>query len=188
MTPGPPQPPPIASFRHAAKWYGHVIGLVDATVDIGPGVTGLLGPNGAGKSTFLKLLTGQLQPSQGSVQLLGVDPFAKPSVHAQVGFLPEQDAFYEDMTGRGFVRFLAGLHGVPRANMTQQLVAVHFGQTDIADENVRSVRSDRRQRLLRGHRHQHPGPVALQDPAHELGAVGVIFDDEDADAVQRHFL
>ena len=42
MIPGPPEPSPVASFGHAAKWYGHVIGLVDATVEIGPGVTGNL--------------------------------------------------------------------------------------------------------------------------------------------------
>ena len=93
----------IGSFAGVAKWYGQVIGLVDATVELPPGVTGLLGPNGAGKSTFLKLLTGQLVPSQGEVRLLGVDPFKTPGIHGKVGFCPEPDAFYEDMCGYDFV-------------------------------------------------------------------------------------
>ena len=59
----------IASFQNVAKWYGDVIALVDVSVELGAGVTALLGPNGAGKSTLLKLLTGQLQPSTGTVRI-----------------------------------------------------------------------------------------------------------------------
>ena len=57
---------PIVQAEHLSKWYGQVNGLNDITVTIPPGVTGLLGPNGAGKSTFMKLMTGQLKPSQGT--------------------------------------------------------------------------------------------------------------------------
>ena len=157
-----PGAPPIATFEHAAKWYGHVIGLVDATVEIGPGVTGLLGPNGAGKSTFLKLLTGQLQPSQGTVRLLGVDPFAAPGVHAQVGFLPEQDSFYEDMTGRAFVRFLAGLHGC--AAKADEAIA-RVGLTDAAHRKIRTYSKGMRQRVKLAQAIAHdPKVLVLDEP------------------------
>ena len=63
--------PPVVAVDGVSKWYGQVIGLNDITVRVQPGVTGLLGPNGAGKSTFLKLITGQLKPSQGSLRVLG---------------------------------------------------------------------------------------------------------------------
>jgi ABC-2 type transport system ATP-binding protein len=53
----------IIAADHVSKWYGQVIGLNDVSVSVPPGITGLLGPNGAGKSTFMKLITGQLQPS-----------------------------------------------------------------------------------------------------------------------------
>jgi len=160
--PRPPAPPPIATFEHAAKWYGQVIGLVDATVQIGPGVTGLLGPNGAGKSTFLKLLTGQLQPSQGTVRLLGADPFATTSVHARLGFLPEQDAFYEDMTGRAFVRFLAGLQGcAERADEALQRV----GLTEAAGRKIRTYSKGMRQRVKLAQAIAHdPQVLVLDEP------------------------
>ncbi|HEX4914252.1 MAG TPA: ATP-binding cassette domain-containing protein, partial [Vicinamibacterales bacterium] len=54
-----------------SKWYGQVSGLNNVTVSIPAGITGLLGPNGAGKSTFMKLITGQLKPSKGTVTVLG---------------------------------------------------------------------------------------------------------------------
>ena len=57
----------LVSADHLSKWYGQVIGLNDVSVTVPPGITGLLGPNGAGKSTFMKLVTGQLKPSKGSI-------------------------------------------------------------------------------------------------------------------------
>ena len=61
----------VVAAEHLSKWYGQVIGLNDVTLSVPPGITGLLGPNGAGKSTFMKILTGQLKPSQGTITVLG---------------------------------------------------------------------------------------------------------------------
>ncbi len=98
-----------------SKWYGHVLGVGDVTLEIAPGVTGLLGPNGAGKSTFLKLLTGQLRPSRGQVRVLGEEPWDNPRVMARLGFAPEQDAMYDHLTGLAFVTELARLGGLGAA-------------------------------------------------------------------------
>ena len=80
------------------------------TLEIGAGITGLLGPNGAGKSTFLKLITGQIKPSLGKVALLrpSLEQCSKP--FSGLGFCPEQDAFYEDMTGFEFLTRLLSLY------------------------------------------------------------------------------
>jgi ABC-2 type transport system ATP-binding protein len=95
-----------------SKWYGQIIGVNDVSVSIPTGVTGLLGPNGAGKSTFMKLMTGQLRPSKGTVTVLGRPAWGDPSVFVDVGFCPEQDAFYERMTGLEWVRALVRLNGL----------------------------------------------------------------------------
>src|SRR5207302_6425112 len=90
---------PIVAADHLSKWYGQVIGLNDVSVSVPQGITGLLGPNGAGKSTFMKLITGQLRPSKGSISVLGEPIWQNPKLYFQIGFCPEQDAFYERMTG-----------------------------------------------------------------------------------------
>ena len=102
---------PIIAADHVSKWYGQVIGLNDVTVNVPRGVTGLLGPNGAGKSTFMKLITGQLQPSKGTVTVMGEPIWQNPKLYVQIGFCPEQDAFYDRMTGLEWVSALVRLNG-----------------------------------------------------------------------------
>ena len=102
---------PIIAFQEVSKWYGNVIGINKLTVAIGPGITGLLGPNGAGKSTLLQLATGQLYPSQGSVRVLGQQVWNNAPLNRLIGLCPEQDAFYEWMTGWDFVFTCARLSG-----------------------------------------------------------------------------
>src|SRR5205823_6379475 len=97
---------------HLSKWYGQVIGLNDVTLEVPPGITGLLGPNGAGKSTFLKLITGQLAPSQGSITVLGEPIWRNPALYFRIGFCPEQDSFYDRMTGLEWVTALVRLNGL----------------------------------------------------------------------------
>ncbi len=106
--------PPVVEFRSVSKWYGQVIGLNNLSLELPPGVTGLLGPNGSGKSTLLQLATGQLRPSQGEVRVLGHRPWNRPGLHRYIGLCPEQDAFFEWMTGREFLRSCALLGGLGR--------------------------------------------------------------------------
>ena len=102
----------VIATEHLSKWYGQVSGLNDVTVTVPGGITGLLGPNGAGKSTFMKLVTGQLRPSAGAVRVFGEPIWGNPAPYARLGFCPEQDAFYERMTGLDWVTALARLHGM----------------------------------------------------------------------------
>jgi ABC-2 type transport system ATP-binding protein len=102
----------LVQTEHVSKWYGQVSGLNDVTVAIPPGITGLLGPNGAGKSTFMKLMTGQLKPSQGTIRVLGEPIWDNPPIYDRIGFCPEQDAFYDRMTGLEWVTALVRLNGL----------------------------------------------------------------------------
>jgi ABC-2 type transport system ATP-binding protein len=107
--------PVLVQTERLSKWYGQVNGLNDVTVAIPAGITGLLGPNGAGKSTFMKLMTGQLKPSQGSIRVLGAPIWGNPRLYARIGFCPEQDAFYDRMTGLEWVTALVRLNGLDDA-------------------------------------------------------------------------
>ena len=103
---------PIIAAEHVSKWYGQVIGLNDVSVSIPAGVTGLLGPNGAGKSTLMKLITGQLKPSKGTVTVLDEPIWRNPRLFFRIGFCPDQDAFYDRMTGLEWLMALVRLNGL----------------------------------------------------------------------------
>ena len=122
----------IATTEHLSKWYGQVIGLNDVTLAIGRGVTGLLGPNGAGKSTLLKLLTGQLKPSKGSVRVFGEAVWDNPGIYRRMGLCPEQDAFYDRMTGHEWVTALLRLHGLGERQAADTAMAA-LEQVDLQD-------------------------------------------------------
>jgi ABC-2 type transport system ATP-binding protein len=105
----------VIAAEHLSKWYGQVSGLNDVSVVVPPGITGLLGPNGAGKSTFMKLVTGQLRPSKGTVRVLGEPIWGNAAIYHRVGFCPEQDAFYDRMTGLAWLMALLSLNGLDEA-------------------------------------------------------------------------
>ncbi len=109
----------LISAEQVSKWYGQVIGLNDVTLSVPPGITGLLGPNGAGKSTFMKLVTGQLKPSKGRITVLGEPIWQNPDLYFRIGFCPEQDAFYERMTGLEWVTALVRLNGTSETAATE---------------------------------------------------------------------
>jgi len=140
---------PIVSADHLSKWYGQVIGLNDVSVSVPPGITGLLGPNGAGKSTFLKLVTGQLTPSKGSIAVLGEPIWNNPAMYLRIGFCPEQDAFYDRMTGLEWVTALVRLNGVSDeeagALARRALDAVEL--TDSANKKIGAYSKGMRQRV-----------------------------------------
>ena len=145
---GPAEVAPIIEFDGASKWYGNVIGLNKLSLRIPPGVTGLLGPNGAGKSTLLQLATGQLRPSQGEVRVLGQRPWNNTGLNRHIGLCPEQDAFWEWMTGRTFLHTCARLAGMGRAaavDAAEQALAT-VGMTAHADRPVRGYSKGMRQR------------------------------------------
>src|SRR5204863_10109683 len=91
-------------------------------------ITALLGPNGAGKSTFMKLVTGQLKPSKCCITVLGEPIWNNPALYFRIGFCPEQDAFYDRMTGMEWVAALIRLNGLDeaeaRAKATKAIEAV----------------------------------------------------------------
>ncbi len=158
---------PIVASDRLSKWYGQVIGLNDVTVAVPPGITGLLGPNGAGKSTFMKLITGQLKPSKGSVRVLGEPIWGNPALYFRIGFCPEQDAFYERMTGLEWVTALVRLNGLGETEATNAAKAA-LDQVDLmpaADKKIGAYSKGMRQRVKMAQALVHdPELLILDEP------------------------
>jgi ABC-2 type transport system ATP-binding protein len=163
----PPTPAPVVVFRDVSKWYGNVIGLNKLTLSIPTGVTGLLGPNGAGKSTFLQLATGQLYPSQGIVEVLGQRAWNNASLNCRIGLCPEQDAFYEWMSGWDFVCTCARLAGMAARNARNATAATleAVGMTQHKDRAIRGYSKGMRQRTKMAQALVHsPDVLFLDEP------------------------
>lgn len=108
------------------KAFGPVIAVdrVDLTLERGTFV-GLIGHNGAGKSTTLKMVTGMLRPTEGSIQVGGVDVFADPvEARRRFGAVPENPALYEYMTAREFLTFIAEVRGAPEIDSALELTGL----------------------------------------------------------------
>ncbi len=129
---------PRVVFKKASRWYGPVMALNDVSFELGPGVYGLLGPNGAGKSSLLKMASGQLRPSQGTVELLGRPAFGSPEVFHAVGLCSDTDAMFEDFTGLQFVSSLLSLNGFDRAQ-AHKLATEAIEIVDLKDAMHRRV-------------------------------------------------
>jgi ABC-2 type transport system ATP-binding protein len=157
----------VIATDHLSKWYGQVIGLNDVTLTVPRGITGLLGPNGAGKSTFMKVITGQLKPSQGTVSVLGEPIWDNPAVYSRIGFCPEQDAFYERMTGLEWLIALVRLNGFDEAE-ADRLARRALDLVDLssaADKKIGAYSKGMRQRVKMAQALIHdPELIVLDEP------------------------
>ena len=157
----------IVAADHLSKWYGQVIGLNDVSVTVPAGITGLLGPNGAGKSTFMKLITGQLKPSKGAIRVLDEPIWNNPALYHRVGFCPEQDAFYDRMTGLEWVTALVRLNGVDEAEASSLAArAIEMVElADAADKKIGAYSKGMRQRIKMAQALVHdPELLILDEP------------------------
>ena len=104
------------SAQNLCRNYGSYAAVDKVNLQLRRGeVLGLLGPNGAGKTTTMRMLTGNLAPSTGSIEICGIDLLDKPQqAKAHLGFLPEIPPLYQDMTVDEYLLFAARLHRVSK--------------------------------------------------------------------------
>jgi ABC-2 type transport system ATP-binding protein len=102
---------PAVSVRHLSKRYGRLLAVDDLSLDVRSGVIfGFLGLNGAGKTTTIRILLDLLRPTSGSAQIHGLDCQRRGlDVRAEVGYMPGELGFWNDMTGQALLDLLAGL-------------------------------------------------------------------------------
>jgi len=166
--------PPLLFFDHVSKWYGPVIGVNQVTLELRPGITGLVGANGAGKTTLMRLATGQLRPDLGTVHVLGKAAWSS-GAKLQVGYSPDLDAFYEEMTGRQFLETMGRLCGCTRLQARTRTAATleMVGMNAHADRRVRGYSKGMRQRIKIAQALVHdPAVLMLDEPLSGIDPVG----------------
>lgn len=154
----------VIEFAAVSKWYGEVLGLREVSLTLGPGITGLLGPNGAGKSTFLKCITGELRPSRGEVRVLG-RRVPDTETFRQLGYAPEIEVFFEELTAREFVTALAEAGGMSAATARERAAAVlaRVGLGHALDRRIAGYSKGMRQRTKLAQAIVHDPKVILLD-------------------------
>jgi len=166
---------PSVALSRVSHWYGPVIGLNDVSLEFHPGVTGLLGPNGAGKSTLMRLVTGQMAPSQGGVAVFGAAPFSNPIALMRMGHSPEHEELYDHLAGLDHLVVLLHYGGfaMGEARRLADAAIARVGLEDAAHRRVGGYSKGMRQRLRIAQAIAHdPDLIVLDEPLNGLDPVG----------------
>lgn len=167
---------PIVEATELSRFYGVVLGLNNVSFQIRPGITGVVGPNGAGKTTLFRLLTGQIKPSFGKLNVLGGSPWRDPQVRAQLAYCPEDEAVPAGvrpevwLTSLGMISGLSGKEARQRSQKALERVrlpAVHWPKPVTALSKGMKQRVKLAQCLL-----HEPRLIILDEPMNGLDPMG----------------
>ena len=165
----------IVQTENLSKWYGEVMGVNDITLTIHPGITGLLGPNGAGKTTLLKLMTGQLKPNQGIINVLNQPVWNNYLLTQRVGYCPDIELAYQFMTGFEFIAFFATLSGCQKSEVRSLSLEVleTVDMLSAMNKQIASYSKGMRQRIKLAQALVHqPELLFLDEPLTGLDPIG----------------
>lgn len=131
---------PAISAHNLSRDFARHTAVRGVSLELNRGdILGFLGPNGAGKSTTMHMLTGNLAPNSGSVQICGVDLLENPlEAKRHIGYLPEIPPLYRDLTVDEYLQFAASLHGVGKASLRAALNDVKQ-QCELGDTGKRLI-------------------------------------------------
>jgi ABC-2 type transport system ATP-binding protein len=141
----------MIEISHLSKRYGPLKAVDDISFNVDPGeVLGFLGPNGAGKSTTMKLITGFLAPTSGTVRVCGHDVQAEPlAAKSRMGYLPEGAPSYGEMSVRAFLEFIAdvrGLSGDRRRSRLDDVIA-RLGLASVLEQVIETLSKGYKRRV-----------------------------------------
>ncbi|MFN8464732.1 MAG: ATP-binding cassette domain-containing protein [Caldilineaceae bacterium] len=129
-------------------------------------IVGLLGPNGAGKTTLLKILTGYLQPDEGTVAVEGIDVVENPrAAQSRIGYLPENAPVYPELSVQGYLNMIADLRGIPAAERCERMSQAIYatGLQDRLTQSIGQLSKGFRQRVGLAQAILHRPPLLILD-------------------------
>ncbi|MFW9850171.1 MAG: ABC transporter ATP-binding protein, partial [Candidatus Thorarchaeota archaeon] len=146
---------------------GDVKALDSLTITLEKGtITGLLGPNGAGKSTCVKMITGLLKPTSGSVKVSGFTVSENlAEVRKLIGFMPQETALYQDLTAQEALEYHADIYGVPKEERDNKIAAALelAGLTHRKDDLIKTYSGGMKRRLALVRALLHESEVIILD-------------------------
>lgn len=169
----------MIEVNNLTRRYGDLTAVDDVSFRIGRGeVVGLLGHNGAGKTTIMKMMTGFLEPTAGSIRIdtLTVGPDTR-AIQARIGYLPENCPLWPEMTVIDYLFYQAALHGVPEAKQ-RPAVAAAIRRTALREKATAPI-----QTLSRGYRQRvgvaqtllhDPDIIILDEPTNGLDPTQIL--------------
>lgn len=172
----------IAQFNDITKIYdGIIVALSECNFSLNQGIVGFIGPNGAGKSTLIKLMVGELQPSLGSLTILGENPWNNPILNKKIGYISEVTSQFNFLTPFKLSNSLAKLAGYPRsqAKRRAQEVLEMVGMTGFSNKPLTQLSKGMKQRVKIANAFiTYPEFIIADEPLSGLDPLGrnLIFD------------
>ena len=166
---------PMIELTGVSKFYGNVVGVNDLNLSLPQGAYGLVGPNGSGKTTFINLLIGQLQPTLGSVNVFGCNPWGRGDLLRRIGLCPATDVLYPNVSAKEWVTYQVRLHGFDRGESKRLAEnALEFvGMRDAMGRPMGTYSLGMRQRTKIAQAIAHnPELLILDEPYNGLDPVG----------------
>jgi len=158
-------------FHDVSKFYGDVLGVNRVNLRIPPGITSLVGPNGSGKTALMNLMTGLIQPSRGSVSVLGIAPTEPERLFRTLGYCTQFDSFPRALTGYQFLYGFLRLFGMGHAEAGRRAEAAlaRVSMTEAADRKIAGYSKGMRQRIKFAQAIAHdPTVLVLDEPLNGL--------------------
>ena len=158
-------------FDNVSKFYGEVLGVNRVQLSLPPGITSLVGPNGSGKTTLMNLMSGLLQPSQGSVRVLGHGADDPERLFTVLGYCTQWDSFPRGMSGREFIDSTLRIHGLFAAEARRKTdeAIERVGLTEAAGRRIAGYSKGMRQRIKLAQAMCHdPRVLVLDEPLNGL--------------------
>lgn len=159
----------MIEVKNVTKKYGNFLAVDNISFTVKDGeVVGFLGPNGAGKSTTMNMITGFIEPTEGTIIVNGYDVLKKPiSAKKQIGYMPEGVPLYSDLTVKEFVNYMAELKRVPRKEKKGKVEKAleQTGIKDVEKKLIRNLSRGYKQRVsLAGALIGDPEVIILDEP------------------------